>query len=212
MLWGIAGSTDCLFLFSFFSTSDKGSFFQTWLQYQSSHFGCLQEGIYSKLYQKNVVATLGTVALILPFWPESKTQGSRSRQSLTGTRNDTRGGGDLSIYTLVLNELQRSRVGGVVLLLCNYPESPGANPCGWHECLPPSFAFLTHTRTHTVPQHSAMCLQYGRSWSRGLCISLHLRGNGTLARLSVRYYTPLFLTSHCIHYDIPCVLCSWQTL
>lgn len=60
----------------------------------------------------------------------------------------------------------------------------------------------THTRTNTVSQRSAMCLQYGRSWSHGLCVSLHLRGNGTLGRLSVGIVLPLPYISLCSQWYI----------
>ncbi len=61
----------------------------------------------------------------------------------------------------------------------------------------PLLALCLHTRTHTASQRSAMCLQYGRSWSRGLCVFLHLRGNGTLGRLSVGIVLPLPYISLC---------------
>lgn len=47
-----------------------------------------------------------------------------------------------------------------------------------------------------------MCLQYGRSWSHGLCVSLHSRGNGALACFSVGVALPLPYVSprtHLIH-------------
>lgn len=65
----------------------------------------------------------------------------------------------------------------------------------------PSLPTHTHTRRHTVSQRSAMCLQYGRSWSRGLCVSVHLRGNGALGRLLSALYS-LCVTSHSVRCDI----------
>lgn len=87
-------------------------------------------------------------------------QGGRSRQSLIWTHNDTRGGGgDLSVYTTTpLSKFQRSRACGAALLLCNYPESPGANLCGWHKCLPLVFPAYTHTHVHTHCSSGVPCV------------------------------------------------------
>lgn len=61
----------------------------------------------------------------------------------------------------------------------------------------------THTHVQTVSQRSAMCLQYGRSRSHGLCFSPHLRGNGTLGCLSAGIVLPLphisLRSQWCIH-------------
>lgn len=98
----------------------------------------------------------------------------------------------ISVFALLLSRFQRSRASGTAMLLCNYPESPGANPCGWHEYLPLLSVPPSLSSPHPVSQRSTMCLQHGRSWSHGLCLLLHSGANGPLVLLAVGIVLTLF--------------------
>lgn len=114
----------------------------------------------------------------------------------------------ISVFALLLSRFQRSRASGTAMLLCNYPESPGANPCGWHEYLPLLSVPPSLSSPHPVSQRSTMCLQHGRSWSHGLCLLLHSGANGPLVLLAVGIVLTLFaVISLPPLFDILIVLC-----
>lgn len=140
-------------------------------------------------------------------------QGSRSRQSLIWTHNDTRGGGDLSVYTATpLSKFQRSRVCGAALLLCNYPESLGANLCGWHKCLPLVFPSLS-AYVHTLCPSVAPCVCNMGGLEVVASASPYTWGEMALmAVLSVGIVLPLslHLTLFAVMYS--CLLKLWHSL
>lgn len=72
----------------------------------------------------------------------------------------------ISVFALLLSRFQRSRASGTAMLLCNYPESPGANPCGWHEYLPLLSVPPSLSSPHPVSQRSTMSAAWEvlKSW------------------------------------------------
>lgn len=83
------------------------------------------------------------------------------------------------------------------LLLCNYPEGPGANACGWNECLPPSFWLCLPAHiTHKVPvqPHVSAIWEVLKSacptWLESVCVSYSS---------DVLFHRSLFVPSITIH-------------